>query len=327
LIVRKDNATIIFGKKQASINIGQYGCAIMTPVTEDHGTYFIDGGGHSNGGLYFYGSFASYRRRPGNFTAYTLIRYPTEIIDCVFNKVNIMVYSSTVINRLLSMSPYVISASGSGLNVSGFQGGVQIQLYVGATGIIKDSKIQSTGNNCLYMWAWTGTIHLLDCEMDNYNSNWGGGSNGTLYRQHRFNLHLTDKDGNVVSGASVILKDKDNNQVFNEETSPTGEVTFSGQHFCPEDNAVTHTRFYYEGGGQADYRGPWTLSITKAGYQDYQDVILIDRKMDLEVALTPVPPPVYVPVPSGEVDITLAAVEPLGLALEADGIKVQLDEA
>ena len=30
---------------------------------------------------------------------------------------------------------------------------------------------------------------------------------------------------------------------------------------------------------------PHTLTITKTGYQDYQDVIAIDRKMDLEVAL------------------------------------------
>jgi hypothetical protein len=27
------------------------------------------------------------------------------------------------------------------------------------------------------------------------------------------------------------------------------------------------------------------LTVTKAGYQDFQDVITLDRKMDLEVAL------------------------------------------
>lgn len=35
----------------------------------------------------------------------------------------------------------------------------------------------------------------------------------------------------------------------------------------------------------ADYRGPFTLTITADGYQDYQEVITIDRKMDLEMAM------------------------------------------
>jgi hypothetical protein len=74
-------------------------------------------------------------------------------------------------------------------------------------------------------------------------------------------------------------------------------------------------------------RTPHTLTITKEGYQDYQDVITIDRSIDLEVALSPVPPPVYVPVPSGEMDIILAAPEPLEVALESDEIKVELSEA
>ena len=51
------------------------------------------------------------------------------------------------------------------------------------------------------------------------------------------------------------------------------------------NNALTHTRYYYSGGAQSSYKGPWTLTITKAGYQDYQDVITLDRKMDLGVAL------------------------------------------
>ena len=68
-------------------------------------------------------------------------------------------------------------------------------------------------------------------------------------------------------------------------TGADGKITFTGQDSSPITNAFTHTRYYYSGGALSSYKGPWTLTITKAGYQDYQDVITLDRKMDLEVAM------------------------------------------
>jgi hypothetical protein len=71
---------------------------------------------------------------------------------------------------------------------------------------------------------------------------------------------------------------------------------------------------------------PHSLTIAKAGYQDYQEILTINRKMDLEVALGPVPPPVYVNVPSGEVAISLSSPEPLEVSLEAGEISLELSE-
>ena len=71
---------------------------------------------------------------------------------------------------------------------------------------------------------------------------------------------------------------------------------------------------------------PHSLTITKAGFQDYQEILTINRKMDLEVALGPAPPPVYVNVPSGEVVISLSAPESLEVSLEAGGISLELNE-
>ena len=51
------------------------------------------------------------------------------------------------------------------------------------------------------------------------------------------------------------------------------------------NSAVTHTRYYYSGSAQTEIYNDFTLTITAPGYQTYQDVITIDRKMDLEVAL------------------------------------------
>jgi hypothetical protein len=73
-------------------------------------------------------------------------------------------------------------------------------------------------------------------------------------------------------------------------------------------------------------KNPHTLTINKAGFQDYQESLTINRKMDLEVALGPVPPPVYVNVPSGEVAITLSAPESLEVSLEAGEISLELSE-
>ncbi|HLD46177.1 MAG TPA: carboxypeptidase-like regulatory domain-containing protein, partial [Desulfobaccales bacterium] len=73
-------------------------------------------------------------------------------------------------------------------------------------------------------------------------------------------------------------------------------------------------------------KNPHTLTITKAGFQDYQEILSINRKMDLEVALGPVPPPEYVNVPSGEVAISLSAPESLEVSLEAGEISLELSE-
>jgi hypothetical protein len=73
-------------------------------------------------------------------------------------------------------------------------------------------------------------------------------------------------------------------------------------------------------------KNPHTLTITKAGFQDYQEILSINRKMDLEVALGPVPPPEYVNVPSGEVAIGLSTPESLEVSLEAGEISLELSE-
>lgn len=143
-------------------------------------------------------------------------------------------------------------------------------------------KRSGTGN-----WRFSGITvdsYAVDCECDAWSMVWSV-STGSLYRQHIFNLHVADISGNNLSGATVTLKDAAAATVFSVNTGADGKISFPGQDSSPMNNALTHTRYYYSGGAQSSYKGPWTLTITKAGYQDYQDVITLDRKMDLEVAL------------------------------------------
>jgi hypothetical protein len=105
---------------------------------------------------------------------------------------------------------------------------------------------------------------------------WGGTCTGVLKRQYSFNVHVTDKDGNNISGATVTLKDNGGNTVFSVSTGVDGKIA----------KQIVDRGYYDQAHGSVlqDY-GPFTLSITQTGYRDYQDIITLDRKMDLEVAL------------------------------------------
>jgi hypothetical protein len=122
------------------------------------------------------------------------------------------------------------------------------------------------------------------------------------------------KAASLVTGADGRLSDLQ--PIVQKEIEMNGEWT--GGY---EDDLVT------SGNLIRNYRTPHTLTITKDDYQRYQDVITVDRKMDLEVALGPLPPPVHVNVPSGEVAITLSAPESLEVSLEAGQISLKLSES
>jgi hypothetical protein len=114
------------------------------------------------------------------------------------------------------------------------------------------------------------------------NSYWGA----TINLLASINIHLTDKDGNAIEGATVNLYDKDGNPVWVEDSVTTG---VDGKII---EKTAQYGRYYalgtVDGGDGVTYlesNTPHTLTITKDGYQDYQDIITIDRKMDLEVAL------------------------------------------
>jgi hypothetical protein len=76
----------------------------------------------------------------------------------------------------------------------------------------------------------------------------------------------TDVNGMAQPGEGILVR-----EVF--------PLSAAGYKTDTEDNLVT------QGWLGRTYFTPHTLTITKAGYQTYQDVVTIDRKMDLEVAL------------------------------------------
>jgi hypothetical protein len=205
-----------------------------------------------------------------------------------------------------------------------------IAVYSSNSIFLKEAIGQISGSYEFYWINYTGNGFFIDCDFGrndwrNYY-NGGAANTGNIYRQYTLNLHLTDKNGNNISGAVVVLKDNNSDEVVNTSTATDGTITFSGEDGSPENNAVTHTRYHYDGGGISHYRVPWTLTITAPGYQDYQDVITIDRKMDLVVALVASNGGGGLTQIIQEMEVMVATAEPLTVALAAAEISVALSD-
>ncbi|MGB8993628.1 MAG: carboxypeptidase-like regulatory domain-containing protein [Desulfobaccales bacterium] len=93
--------------------------------------------------------------------------------------------------------------------------------------------------------------------------------------QYTLSCKVNDISGIGVANALVEIKDNTNTVIFSVYTDADGEIA---------QQIVTAIKFAGSPAAETDY-SPFILTITADGYQDYQDVIVIDRKMDLEVAM------------------------------------------
>lgn len=102
-----------------------------------------------------------------------------------------------------------------------------------------------------------------------------------IYRQYTFNPIITDKEGNPISGAHVILKDKDENIIIDALTDSNGRIlngtepyviTYATYNIDPSAPANTITPATIE-----TIYSPHHLIISKEGYATYQAKITIDH--------------------------------------------------
>lgn len=118
--------------------------------------------------------------------------------------------------------------------------------------------------------------YIINGDIDNWNFAWAAPSTAKVYRQYAFDLRVSDKDDSPISGATVTLKDKDGNQVFQVTTDVNGEII-----------TQTVSRGYYDqanGDTLQDY-SPHTLTIEKTGYQTYKKKFTLENKTDWEIKL------------------------------------------
>jgi hypothetical protein len=123
------------------------------------------------------------------------------------------------------------------------------------------------------------------------------GIGGSLTFKYSIQIRVSDKLDNVIVGASVVIKNAAGTEVASGVTDANGIynagyltdrvlrptmqlVGISSRTPAHEDTLIA------AGDLTRVTSNPHTIIITQVGYQDYEDVITINRKMNLEIALS-----------------------------------------
>lgn len=163
-----------------------------------------------------------------------------------------------------------------GMHVTGSGGALFFWDGYGGPFIARNCVMTDNGAKPIVVYYIHSPMYLIDCFFDYWGITETYPCLADIYRQQSFNLHVVDTNGSNLVGATVTLKDKNNTTVFSTNTGADGKIA---------EQIITVTQYDHTNSWAAINYGPFTLTITNTGYQDYQDVITIDRKMDLEVAM------------------------------------------
>jgi hypothetical protein len=170
------------------------------------------------------------------------------------------------------------SVTGPTVTYSGYDIAWKTQL----TGIVYDGTLLSHGQTDGKAWLYLAALL---------------GTGGSLTLKNSFKIRVSDANDNPIEGASVVIKNAAGNTVSSGDTDADGEydagyltnrvLSPTSQLTGVNNRAAAHEDTHIANGDLTRVdSNPHTFTITQAGYQDYQDVITIDRKMDLEIALS-----------------------------------------
>jgi hypothetical protein len=139
--------------------------------------------------------------------------------------------------------------------------------------VVRDATIAS-----IYANAITTDKYLINVDADAWTFQWAGTSTAKIYRQYTFDLKVTDKANNNLSGANVTLKDKNSNTVFSVLTDASGNIA-----------TQTVSRGFYNQTYLSTLQdlSPHTLTITKTGYTAFTQVFTLTGKTSWQISLSP----------------------------------------
>ena len=122
----------------------------------------------------------------------------------------------------------------------------------------------------------SGSRHLVNFDVDSWNFTWNNSPTGKIYRQYTFDLKVTDKDNNNISGATVSLVDKNGTSIFSVTTAADGTIA-----------QQTVSRGYYAAatGDTLQEYSPHTLTVSKSDYQTYVKTFTLGAKTVWEIKL------------------------------------------
>ena len=145
--------------------------------------------------------------------------------------------------------------------------------YASESITIRNLKMQALFYDLQAVDTTAEEIRFVDC----YASEWSCRFYNcpTVFKQcYTFNLKVTNKEGNAIEGAEVIIRDKDGSVVLDNFTDGNGEIT----------TEITYAEFS-ESKGRV-LKSPHTLIVSKDGYEEYTTVFTANRTITWSIALT-----------------------------------------
>ena len=118
-------------------------------------------------------------------------------------------------------------------------------------------------------------LEVVDAIQDNWTINWVATSAYTMQRIYTFNLHISDKDGNNLSGVTVDCEDTNTDAVWT-----AGTITTDANGDIPEQE-ITYGYYDQANGNTLQELSPHKFTISKAGYES---LILNDITIDAPIA-------------------------------------------
>ena len=263
------NATCTFGELfNEDYKMTRNGCMFLIYAWQNS-TFYKNSGGY----LYCYDcSFIEQAYHPETNSGHIFLHNPTRAWGCNFGCFGRIdrgdlydISYSLAYGLKYSPSPCEdIRACGETVSIADYGTYRNIQMY---------TRYGTQCNN--------GPSHLIDCDpfiAYNYDLpyHWqDDGNGGIAYREWSFNLKTEP-------GATVSLKDINGDEVFSVEADENGDIS---EQIVVEHTAVSDGTSGWHNNSIITSYTPHTLTISKPGYETYQDVLNIDRKMNLNIAL------------------------------------------
>ena len=170
--------------------------------------------------------------------------------------------------------------------VSGFSTGIQLES--GSAGKFKGLTL--VGNNKdIYGYRNTANPVVVDTTFSTLSMSRSDTSqDGTISIKYTFNLKVTDKNNVAIKGAAINFKSS--NGKINLSLTTASDGTIAEQELFDLIYSIPSggTGYYYNYQSpylDEDNYNPYTLTISKPGYQTYQEEITVDRKIDWMIAL------------------------------------------
>jgi hypothetical protein len=270
----KANATFVSGTViNASTKASKRGSSFISYINASQGLIV-----NSGGTIYFYSSMFDSKLGTSTFTNANRIWNSISNGYCGFNFDSTPpdIYNFTIQGNYGSGFLVKSSITVDGMHVTGSGGALVFWDGYSGPFTAKNCTMTDNGTAPIVVYYIHSPMYFIDCSLDYWGITESYPCLADVYRQQSFNLHVVDTNGSSLVGATVTFKDKNNTTVFSTSTGANGKIT---------EQIVTVTQYDHTSSWAAINYGPFTLTITADGYQDYQDVIVIDRKMDLEVAM------------------------------------------